>query len=157
SFARFAQNESAVAIQLPADLGGREAAVAGQAIVEGAVLGRYRYGALRSSSYVTGPEPVTILAAAEHLGGLRAAPARGKALARATAIARDLSNAPGSLLNAPAFGELAERLAAAHGLEVEVFDKAALEEMGCGGLLGVNRGSADEPRMIKLSYRPEGA
>jgi len=157
SFARFAQNESAVAIQLPADLGGLEAAVAGQAIVEGAVLGRYRYEALRSSSDVTGLESVTILAAAEHLEGLRAGAERGKALARATAIARDLSNAPGSLLNAPAFGELAERLAAAHGLEVEVFDKAALEEMGCGGLLGVNRGSADEPRMIKLSYRPEGA
>ena len=28
--------------------------------------------------------------------------------------------------------------------------------MGCGGLLGVNQGSAEPPRMIKLTYRPDG-
>jgi leucyl aminopeptidase len=28
--------------------------------------------------------------------------------------------------------------------------------MGCGGLLGVNQGSSEPPRMIKLTYRPEG-
>ena len=27
--------------------------------------------------------------------------------------------------------------------------------MGCGGILGVNLGSIDEPRLIKLTYRPE--
>ena len=27
--------------------------------------------------------------------------------------------------------------------------------MGCGGILGVNLGSIDEPRLIKVSYRPE--
>ncbi len=35
-----------------------------------------------------------------------------------------------------------------------MFDKDALVEMGCGGLLGVNRGSAEPPRMVKLTYRP---
>src|SRR6185369_9783884 len=33
----------------------------------------------------------------------------------------------------------------------------ALLELGCGGLLAVNGGSAEPPRMIKLSYRPDGA
>ena len=28
--------------------------------------------------------------------------------------------------------------------------------MGCGGLLGVNRGSVEPPRTITLSYRPSG-
>ena len=40
------------------------------------------------------------------------------------------------------------------GSKVEIFDKKALIDLGCGGLLGVNAGSAEEPRMIKLSYRP---
>ena len=40
------------------------------------------------------------------------------------------------------------------GLEVEVFDKDALVELGCGGLLGVNLGSDEPPRMIKLTYTP---
>ena len=41
------------------------------------------------------------------------------------------------------------------GLEVEVFDKDQLIEMGCGGLLGVNRGSVEPPRMIRLRYQPD--
>ena len=27
--------------------------------------------------------------------------------------------------------------------------------MGCGGILGVNLGSVDEPRLIKMTYRPD--
>ncbi len=165
AFARSANHDAAIAISLagteswevPFGAGPLDAAAVGQAIVEGAVLGRYRYEELRSSSEVTALEAVTVVAGAAHHDGLRAGAERGRSLARATAVARDLSNAPGSLLTAPAFGELATRVAQATGLGIEVFDKAALEEMGCGGLLGVNRGSADEPRMIKLTYRPEGA
>ena len=44
----------------------------------------------------------------------------------------------------------AEDVGARSGLQVEVFDRDALAELGCGGLLGVNAGSTDEPRMIQL-------
>jgi leucyl aminopeptidase len=40
------------------------------------------------------------------------------------------------------------------GFAVDVFDEHALSEMGCGGLLGVNAGSAEPPRLVHLSYRP---
>jgi leucyl aminopeptidase len=50
--------------------------------------------------------------------------------------------------------EVAIAVGAQTGLEVETFDRDALLQMGCGGLLGVNRGSVDEPRMIRLTYRP---
>ena len=36
--------------------------------------------------------------------------------------------------------EVATRVGRASGLKVEVFDKAALLKLGCGGLLGVNAG-----------------
>ena len=48
-------------------------------------------------------------------------------------------------------------LASASRLKVEVFDENDLVKMGCGGLLGVNAGSKEPPRMIKLRYRPKGA
>jgi leucyl aminopeptidase len=35
-------------------------------------------------------------------------------------------------------------------------DEQQLAEMGCGGLLGVNAGSAQPARLIKLTYRPAG-
>ena len=158
AFARAASRDALLAIDvralLAAGLSPREG---GQAVVEGAVLGRYRYDALRSKADSTALEGLTLLADEGEHAELSAGAERGKVLARATSIARDMSNAPGSLLTAPAFGELAERVGAQTGLEVEVFDKAALEEMGCGALLGVNRGSAEEPRLVRIAYRPEGA
>jgi len=158
AFARAASRDARLAIDVRALLAaGLSAREVGQAVVEGAVLGRYRYDALRSKAESTALESLTLLADEGDHAELSAGAERGKVLARATSIARDMSNAPGSLLTAPAFGELAERVGAQTGLEVEVFDKAALEEMGCGALLGVNRGSAEEPRLVRIAYRPEGA
>ena len=37
-----------------------------------------------------------------------------------------------------------------------MFDEAALAELGCGGLLGVNAGSEEPPRMIKPDVSPGG-
>src|SRR6185369_7825884 len=82
--------------------------------------------------------------------------ARGVAYARATAFARDLANAPPAELTAERMAEIAAALGPDRGLAVEVFDSDALAAMGCGGLLGVNRGSADPPRMVKLTYTPAG-
>jgi leucyl aminopeptidase len=52
--------------------------------------------------------------------------------------------------------EAAIEVGARTGLEVEVFDRDALVALGCGGLLGVNKGSIEPPRMIRLRYRPAG-
>ena len=53
--------------------------------------------------------------------------------------------------------DLATRLGAERGFEVEVFDRDALLELGCGGLLAVNGGSAEPPRMVRVTYRPATA
>ena len=50
--------------------------------------------------------------------------------------------------------DVAIAVAATAGLEIEVFDEGALAALGCGGLLGVNAGSEEPPRMVKLTYRP---
>ena len=77
---------------------------------------------------------------------------RGGIATRATELARDLANAPATLLTARRMAEIAESLAALRSRH-RVFDEKALAELGCGGLLGVNAGSAEPPRMIKLTYR----
>ena len=51
---------------------------------------------------------------------------------------------------------MAQEVADRAGLEVEVFDEAALVELGCGGLLGINAGSEEPATMVKISYRPAG-
>jgi leucyl aminopeptidase len=76
--------------------------------------------------------------------------------AAAEMLARDLSSTPHSHLTATRLGEIAQELGSDKGFEVEVFDKAALIELGCGGLLAVNAGSVEPPVMIKVTHRPSG-
>ena len=75
-------------------------------------------------------------------------------IAGAAQLARDLANSPPGHLTAARMAEVAVAVAASSGLQVEVFDADALAALGCGGLLGVNAGSDEPPRMIKLTYRP---
>jgi leucyl aminopeptidase len=42
----------------------------------------------------------------------------------------------------------------AAGLHVEVFNRDQLAAMGCGGIVGVNAGSVEPPRMVRLTYTP---
>jgi leucyl aminopeptidase len=82
--------------------------------------------------------------------------ATGVVTSRAAAVARDLANGPPGHLTASAMADVAAELGARYGFEVESFDKAQLIELGCGGILGVNAGSTEEPRMVKLRYVPSG-
>ena len=60
-------------------------------------------------------------------------------------------------LTARRLAEVAAAIAAERGLGIETFDEEALVKLGCGGLLGVNAGSVEPARMIKLTYRPKHA
>ena len=40
---------------------------------------------------------------------------------------------------------------------IQVWDEKQLADEGCGGILGVGGGSASPPRMVKLTWAPEGA
>ena len=78
-------------------------------------------------------------------------------MAGAAQLARDLANTPPGHLTARRLAEIAVEVAASSGLEVDVFDEAALAELECGGLLGVNAGSEEPARMVRLRYRPRAA
>jgi leucyl aminopeptidase len=129
---------------------------AAQALVEGALLNRYRFEVFKADP-APGLAALTLLVAPEQAEAATAGARRGTAYARATAFARDLANAPPGKLTAIRIAEIAAALGPDHGLEVEVFDRDALVALGCGGLLGVNQGSADPPRMIRLTYAPADA
>lgn len=118
--------------------------------VEGALLARYRYLPLKSEPDYTALQELVLP------GGSAAEAELGRSLALSTIVARDLTNTPPGHLTASDFAEIARHLGYEYGFGVEVFDKDALIEMGCGGLLGVNRGSFEQPRLIKVTWKPEG-
>lgn len=156
AFARAVAQDDVVVTSLAATAG-VDVEQAAQAVVEGVLLGRYRFDELRTAATTVPVESVVLVlpdADDATLVRARAGADLGLVLARATAVSRDLANTPPGYLTAPALADVAVRLAEGAGLEVEVHDKAALVAMGCGGLLGVNAGSVVEPRMIRLTYRP---
>ncbi|MGE0730549.1 MAG: leucyl aminopeptidase [Acidimicrobiia bacterium] len=127
--------------------------VEAQALVEGLLLAAYEYGGLKSEPSKTQLADIDVVAPAD---GARAGADRGRVLAEAVAVTRNLVNEPGGSLTAPRFARKAAKLARKHGFEAKVHKRRDLVELGFGGLLGVNRGSAQPPRFVELRYRPKG-
>jgi len=128
---------------------------AAQAAVEGMLLARYEYAGFGRDRKGGAIEEINLVTATEQEAAARSGVERGQAYAKATILARDLANTPHSHLTARQLGDLAVELGKENGFEVEIFDKEALQKLSCGGLLGVNAGSFEPPRMIKLMYRPK--
>lgn len=137
-----------------ADLEGVDSRTAGQAVVEGALLAAYKYTGLKSGDNGGTLTGISIVAGDKRGPGVKAGVERGLVTARATHLARDLANTPPAYLTARKMAEKAVEVAGQSGLGVEVFDKDKLAAMGCGGMIGVNQGSAEPPRMVKLTYTP---
>ena len=130
-----------------------------RAVVEGAGLAAYAYVAYRTKTHdVPSVERVAVVLApdadpAPAAVGLR----RGEAVVRAVNVARDLVNTPPADKRPPALAERMAELARAAGLAVQVHDDAFLREGSFGGLIGVGQGSSEPPRLVEVTYEPEGA
>lgn len=154
ALARAAEKRSWLATNLTETamaMNGREAA---QAVAEGIVLATYRFVAHKSDKKLPLLEKVTLLGDAARAGALQAGADRGAVIGAAVTFARDLINTPPAHLNARDIAEIAVERGSASGLQVEVFDEVMAKEMGLGGLLGVNRGSTEPPRLVRLTYTP---
>lgn len=138
----------ALPISDPADAG---------AVAEGARLGAYAFDAYKENGNgaKNGKAPLGEVAL---LGGKPRDAAYKAAIVRATAVteelnrARDLINTPPNDLNPESFAAVVSAAGKEHGIKVQVLDEKALEKGGFGGILGVGKGSAAGPRLVKLSY-----
>ena len=153
SFGRHAR----VALRLPENVDAPVAA-ARQALAEGVILGGYRYTAFKSAANrangKTRLDRVDVVGSTSE--SARAALRRGAAVAAGVCVARDLVNEPGGSLTPPAFARKAAAIARKAGLESKVWTEPEIKRARLGGLLGVNRGSAQPPRFVEIVYEPEG-
>ncbi len=153
AFVRAASRFSSLATGI-VETAGVDAKAGAQAVVEGAALGSYSFTRYKSEAPKPGVASVAVVAAEAAAKATQAGVDRGSAIAAAVAMARDLVNTPGGSLNARDMAELATEVAKDNGLSIEVMDEHAMEQAGLGGMLGVNRGSDEPPRLIKLTYTP---
>ena len=154
SLARAAGKRAHLATSL-ADVGGVDAKSAAQAVVEGVALANYRYVGLKNDKTGSPVQTLSLVIGQARAAGAQQGAERGEATATAASLARDLANTPPAYLTARIMADKAVEIAAASGLGVEVFNKDQLKAMGCGGIVGVNAGSTEPPRMVRLTYTPK--
>jgi leucyl aminopeptidase len=153
AFTRSASKRTSLATNL-ADLDGVDPAAAGQAVAEGVLLASYRYAGLKKDANGSVIAAVTLTASEKRTKGVTQGAQRGQVTAAAACLARELANTPPAYLTARMMADRAVEVARTSGLAVEVYGEEELAEMGCGGLLGVNSGSTEPPRLVKLTYSP---
>ena len=128
-----------------------------QALAEGAVLGSYVFEnhLSRKSEF----EPLTDVGLLANQGqeneAFQQGSFRGRTIAEAVSLARDLANEPSNHMTPADLADVAARIGADDGVEVEIIERDRMAELGMGGLLAVSRGSAasNPPKLIILRYR----
>jgi leucyl aminopeptidase len=129
--------------------------MAAQAVTEGALLGLYtfRRHITKEAEYGEIGE-LTIVAKSEaEREGLELGSSRGRIVAEATNLARDMVNEPANYMTPTIMAEEAKKLAESYRLECQVLERAEMEKLGMGALLGVAQGSKEPPKLIVLRYR----
>jgi leucyl aminopeptidase len=128
-----------------------------QAVVEGMALALHRWVELKNDKGGLAKLTKVTFVAATGTADVKAGMDAGITTATAVCLARDLANTPPSHLTARQLADRAVELARTSGLKATVYNRDQLIAMGCGGLVGVNAGSVEPPRMVKLEYRPTNA
>ncbi|HEU4424183.1 MAG TPA: M17 family metallopeptidase [Pilimelia sp.] len=156
--ARTASDAASLTVGLPASA--PPAALRG--LAEGLWLATYRFslatGRVARADGRQAPRLRRVTIVVDGPERYEAAFAAARATAEATALARDLTNMPSSRKNPAWFADQVRRAADGRPqLTVSVRGPAQLAAEGFGGILAVGGGSAGEPRLVELSWRPRGA
>jgi len=122
------------------------------AVVEAAILADYKFAEFKA------PEPTGKLKGLTIFTKLELAAAKrvvhcAQIGAESANYTRAIADLPGNVVYPAVLADRARALASEVNLTCTVFDKAALEKDGFGGLLAVGGGSSREPHLIALEYK----
>ena len=140
------------------DIAGLSGAVTVECLVEGLLLGDYRFLKYKKEDKKNPPfGGIRKLSVYSARGGkgLRGGLDRAQSSAMAARDARDMANEPGNGWRPKNFAAYARDLARGYKMKCTVFDKADLKRMKMGGILAVNQGSSEPPKLVTLEYRAQ--
>ena len=150
----------AVTVAHGAGAGGLSPQDAGRAVAEGSLLGLYRFDRYHTNGETADSEFTELTIAErdeERAQAIREGVAQGRAMAEATAIARNMVNEPANAMTPSAMAETARLVAEEHGLGFEVMDNSDMKERGMGAFIGVAQGSDEPAKLIILTYEGDPA
>jgi leucyl aminopeptidase len=132
---------------------GIELEAAARAIIEGAVLGLYDFTRYKKPEHEDIESIVMTIRDKGKIQAVQSAVNKGKLIAEATSLARDMVNEPANYMTPSQMAEVAKSMAGKYGLELKTFEREDMKAMGMGALLGVAEGSEQLPKLIAMSYR----
>ena len=149
--------ESFSSIVHGAGSGGFDLAEAAQAVVEGSVLGLYRYQELKNKPPDRpDPEQFTLVQFEESkVPVVERGAELGRIAAEATCLARDLINRPANYATPSDLAELALDIAGEFDtMRCQVLSEEDADELGMGSFLGVAQGSEEPAAFIVMEHNP---
>lgn len=115
---------------------------------EGVTLATYKFDCYKTEHDHSEPVTFSIYSKTDVTNDLT----RGVIYAEATNDARQLFNQPNNKLTATDLANHITKFSHDHQLEVQVLEKEEMKQLGMGGILGVNQGSTEPPKLIVAKY-----
>jgi leucyl aminopeptidase len=138
-----------------AGIGGLDPEEAAQTLVEGTILGLYRYQELKNEPVDRAdPKRLTLVQLdATQVAAMEAGARTGEIVAEAACLARDLTNRPANMATpADLADEADERAAEFATMGCRVMDEEEAAELGMGAFLGVAQGSEEPAAFVILEH-----
>lgn len=126
-----------------------------RALVEGMLMGVYRFVEHKSEKNHRSPVAIRLLAGDP--AGLGPVVEKARLTARAVNLAREWGHEPANVIDPLSLAERVRALAAESGLACSVLDDRRLEALGAGALVAVGKGSVTPARLILLEYPGDGS
>lgn len=125
-----------------------------ECLVEGIVLGMYKFNKYKTKEE-SEPEVALekLVLQGDNTNALSKGGRLGKIAADAACVARDMANEPGNHWTPSHFASYSLTISKKYGFKRKVLGIKDLERLKMGGLLGVNKGTSEPPKMILLEYR----
>lgn len=142
-------------LALPSSL---EVSAAAQAACEGAVLADFDVDTYRSDRKDQSLNEVTLVVPAKaNAKAVYMSIAEGAILSESQNLTRELALEPGNKMTPTILAARAKAMCEEAGISCAVHGPAKIKELGMGAFWSVAQGSEEEPRLVVMSYEPEGA
>jgi leucyl aminopeptidase len=123
-----------------------------QALTEGAILAGYKFTQFKTKKEDIFDVGDVYLVLGSNCPGAKEAVERGTILANAQNFVRDINELPANFATPTHVAKEATKLAKTNKLKIKVIEKSEMKKLGMGGILAVNRGSDEPPKLVILEY-----
>jgi len=144
-----------VGVNIP-EFKGLDAAAFGEYVTEGILLGVYQFLKYKKKDddVYPGLKKIEFFSRADRYR-IRKGVDKGNNSALAACVARDMANEPGNGWTPNHFAKYAEKVAKELHLKCTILGKSHMKKLGMGGIIAVNKGSEEPPKLVILECNPE--